>query len=341
MSKKDKNNLPKPTGCSWQPSDKDPATVPVPIPVIITKLEGPFTEKDRKLWVFLLHAVWDEIPDEETNSAPIHELNISAINRVFREVGGDNNTGWVWQSVKRLAKTTVEWEEKEWKSIDNLLGSAITQSGEDTRCLRFYFPPALASKLKKALPFARLRVHFLIGLSGKYTVTLYELLESVVNKVDSSLTVTVDQLRTWLKVPDGKLTRYVDLKRFALEPAMKQINNDPIGSGFTVNMKPIKQGRAVHKLRFQVYKTDGRKLAEIALKQGRPPEKTLFPIDDDPGSLFRNPLKTDTYEKAKKAAPGWDVYVLESEWREWMKGKIPPQNLDAAFIAFCKQKRHL
>ena len=172
------------------------------------------------------------------------------------------------------------------------------------------------------------------------TVTLYELLESVVNKVDPSLIVTVNQLRAWLKVPDGKLTRYVDLKRFALEPAIKQINNDPIGSGFTVDMEPIKQGRAVHKLRFHVHKTDGRKLAETALKQGRPPEKTLLPVDEDLGPPLRNLLKTDTYEKAKKAAPGWDVYVLESEWREWIKDKKPPQNQDAAFIAFCNQKRH-
>lgn len=49
-------------------------------------------------------------------------------------------------------------------------------------------------------------------------------------------------------------------------------------------------------------------------------------------------LMTDTYEKAKRAAPEWDVYFLEREWREWSTGKIPPQNPDAAFIAFCRQK---
>lgn len=49
-------------------------------------------------------------------------------------------------------------------------------------------------------------------------------------------------------------------------------------------------------------------------------------------------LMTDTYEKAKRAAPGWDVYGLEREWREWSAGKEPPRNPDAAFVAFCKQK---
>lgn len=49
-------------------------------------------------------------------------------------------------------------------------------------------------------------------------------------------------------------------------------------------------------------------------------------------------LLTETFEKAKKAAPGWDVYFLEREWREWIAGKERPKNPDAAFIGFCKQR---
>lgn len=50
-------------------------------------------------------------------------------------------------------------------------------------------------------------------------------------------------------------------------------------------------------------------------------------------------LKTETYEKAKRAAPGLDVYYLESEWREWVgkKGERP-KNPDTAFVGFCKKK---
>lgn len=49
-------------------------------------------------------------------------------------------------------------------------------------------------------------------------------------------------------------------------------------------------------------------------------------------------LFTETYEKAKRVAPGWDVYYLERIWREWSAGKESPRNADAAFIAFCKKK---
>lgn len=30
------------------------------------------------------------------------------------------------------------------------------------------------------------------------------------------------------------------------------------------------------------------------------------------------PLKPDTYERARQAAPGWDVHYLEREWRDWI-----------------------
>lgn len=46
-------------------------------------------------------------------------------------------------------------------------------------------------------------------------------------------------------------------------------------------------------------------------------------------------LSADTYQSARDAAPGWDVYALEQEWREWMTE--PPRNPDAAFIGFCRK----
>ena len=50
-------------------------------------------------------------------------------------------------------------------------------------------------------------------------------------------------------------------------------------------------------------------------------------------------LKPETYEKAKAAAPGWDIQVLEQQWREWIsKKKELPRRPDSAFVAFCRKK---
>jgi hypothetical protein len=66
-------------------------------------------------------------------------------------------------------------------------------------------------------------------------------------------------------------------------------------------------------------------------------EPLLLPLPDFQGR--EGPfLKTQTYEMARKAAPGWDVYELERQWREWIEKKGTPQKPDAAFIAFCQKK---
>lgn len=55
--------------------------------------------------------------------------------------------------------------------------------------------------------------------------------------------------------------------------------------------------------------------------------------------LSRGPLlRPDTYERAKTFAPGWDVYALAEQWREWIEKKGMPKNPDGAFIGFCKKK---
>lgn len=47
-------------------------------------------------------------------------------------------------------------------------------------------------------------------------------------------------------------------------------------------------------------------------------------------------LRTEDYERAKEAAPGYDVYYLEQEWRAWIDGKPRPDKPGAAFVGFCK-----
>ena len=50
-------------------------------------------------------------------------------------------------------------------------------------------------------------------------------------------------------------------------------------------------------------------------------------------------LQQSTYEKARKAAPSWDVYALENEWRVYAadRGECV-KSVDAAFVGFCKAR---
>lgn len=305
------------------------------MPAIIVGIEGPYTERDRKLYAFLVHAVWDELGVKR-----IHELPVGRINGAFRELGADNGSGWIWESAKRLAKTSIEWKQVEGEDrlhgIANLLSYAATH--EEARAeglLRFEFPAGLIPVLKEPRRFARLRIHFLMALSGKYAATLYEILESVANLKKPVLEVELPKLRQWLKVPEGKIERYVDLKRFVLEPGIRQINANPQGSGLWVKMEALKKGKAVERIRFAVQKVDtrqavGQRMQSPLSLPAAPPESPAMP---------KMLLSTRAYEKARKAAPGLDIYALEAEWREWMESKPLPNDPDAAFVGFCRKRQ--
>ena len=137
----------------------------------------------------------------------------------------------------------------------------------------------------------------------------------------------MEDLRQWLKVPDGKLKCWGHFHSRCLEPAVKEINSNPYGSGFEVSYELIRGARSkVKAVRFTVKKTDSRLKFEDSLQNsGNQSVKCAF--------------KPSTYEKAKKLAPGLDVYGLELEWRAWMtqKGQAIEYE-EAAFLGFCKSR---
>lgn len=71
-----------------------------------------------------------------------------------------------------------------------------------------------------------------------------------------------------------------------------------------------------------------------AAKNGRAQSQLDFgdggiPVDPSPALI----------DKARRAAPGWDIYVLYSEWRRFALVQAePPRSIDAAFLGFCKRR---
>ena len=321
------------SGNPWDTSGPVLVTVPIPNDVIITKVTGNFTERDRKLWSFLVSAVWDDLL-----TTRIHEIKISKIHNIFRQLCGDTSPGWIWESAQRLTKTIVEWEEgpdsRRLVAISNFLNAQTHKDIREDGILRFEIPALLSEVIRRPCRFSRLRIHFMLGLSGKYAVTLYMLLESVANLKKPVLDIELGQLRQWLKIPDGKMEKWYDVDRFALEPAIKQINDNPQLAGFSVKMEKIKDGRAVARVRFIVTKTAERMDSEDALQP-----KPALPSPPRKTTSYPQPiLPTSAYEQAKKVARGWDIYELERQWREWLATKENPDYSAASFVAFCKKK---
>lgn len=50
-------------------------------------------------------------------------------------------------------------------------------------------------------------------------------------------------------------------------------------------------------------------------------------------------IKPGTHDEARRLAPGWDIYVLENEWRTWVRDKaIEVKDADKHFLAFCHKR---
>ena len=326
-----------PTGSPWIISNDDPATVPVPLQTVIVKVDGPYTERDRKLWVFLLHAVFDEL-----GTLPLHDLSVRDINAVFRKLGGDHGSKWIWESAKRLAQTTVEWEytlgDDRVQGVASLFSAEVHKSARATGKLRFGFPPLLIPILKEPSRFARLRVHFLIKLKGKYAVTLYEILEAYVNRRDGQCRVSIDELRTWLKVPDGTYPTWKNFRLRVLDPAIQQINDDPLGAGFSVEYEPVRKGRFYDEIIFHLKKTDKRIHSDKLIKLASGDAKTIRAAKERQRPAL---LPADIDKVAQNTGYALDMAEMERQfWAHWESTGKPEfrKGVAIAFKGFVDKK---
>lgn len=330
-----------PTGSPWITTNPDdPATVPVPLQVAIVKVDGPYNEKDRKLWTFLLHAVFDQLGKQQ-----MHSLSVRDINNVFRELGGEHDHKWIWKSAQRLAKTTIEWEtstglgDERVQGVASIFGATLTTSAKSAGRLDFFFPPNLIPIIKEPMRFARVRVHFMLRLSGKYAVTLYEILEGFANRRDGQCRVTIKDLRTWLKVGDDKYKNWKDFRKWVLDPAIKQINDDPLGAGFTVEYEAKRKGRSYHEIIFTLAKTKQRIQTDSKIKKAVANAKAI----DKAVEMKRPAILPSVIEEAHKATGNvLDMdNILHQFWEYWEAQGCPPfkKGAPSAFIGFAKRKR--
>lgn len=326
------------TGSAWVATPDDPATVPVPLQTVIVDVKGPYTERDRKLWVFLLHAVFDELGHKA-----MHEISVADVNAVFRELGGRHETRWLWDSVRRLARTVVEWETlgddrmeiEEW-GVATLLYANLTKNARSTGRLKFGFPPNLIPIIQHPRRFARLRLHFLMSLSGKYAVTMYEVLEGFSNRDDGTCRVTIEELRRWLKVPEGSYQNWKDLRKWVIDPAISQINDDPVASGFSVIYEPVRKGRFYHEIIFKMTKSPDRIRHESRIRQAKKRGERVRDLKAK-GRPYLSPEAIN--KAAHETRHELDMGEIERQfWEHYERKGEELSNVAHAFMNFTKKK---
>lgn len=310
----------------------------------------PLTLNDRRIYNQLLENAWDAI-----DKPVVHVIAKSELR------GSHNSNDRIGESIERLMAAIVRveavWDGKPAVERVQLLGGNI-ESVRNEGLFEYEIPPRLRRIITNSTVFARLQREVMFALSSKYALTLYEMVQKRGNlRWRSSEKFSLEALRGVLGVPKGKLTSWSNLRLRAIDPAVAEVC---ALSDYMVEINPIKTGRSVTHVEMRWWRKDGEATgkAERALQfastgrraraEGRAEElaedssteQAQGPgIRPRPAWLDRKgaTLRTETYETARLRFPGYDIYHVEGQWRDWASGKPAADDPDRAFLAFFRK----
>lgn len=191
--------------------------------------------QDRWAFNMLVEHAWSDIAEDKAHRIPISKL------RGPHHESSDRVT----DSIRTLMTTLVEVP----TTLDGEPAIFATQLlGDTTRfidesspkaMLQYEFPKGLRRIIKESRHWGRIKAHVMFAFSSKYALALYEALCLRANLRVQEQTFSVAEFRALLGVETGKLDLYKNLKKWALDPAMAEINGL---SDFNVEIYPNRAG---------------------------------------------------------------------------------------------------
>lgn len=194
---------------------------------------GKFTLEDRRLYNVLVEHAWG--PKLGQNG---HVFEIPTGD--LRQIVGDNQR--LRKSLTVLMTTLVEIEEPDKWRASQLLGAVEVDTSANYGVVRYTFPAFLTSLLKDSSIFAKLDIEVMRSFRSKYAFSLYEAVARRVRMKRFTETFSVHSLRDLLGVEDNKLNAYKNLNKYAIQPAVTEVNAI---TPYTVSIIPQKEGRKV------------------------------------------------------------------------------------------------
>jgi hypothetical protein len=211
--------------------------------------------------------------------------------------------------------------------------------------VRWWFSRLFCEVAEKSDHWAIMDRQTVFTLKSKYSILLFQHLASLVNlEHRNSKVLTLPNLRSVLSVADGKLSSWNDLNRYALKPAIAEINQL---SRFRVEVKLIKDGRHVDAVRLVwQHKPD---LSETKAELGRPrigrkarregsAENPLEPFPITGGIRYSEPWATI----ARSNGNGKDINLIANDFRTWCTGKsiaLDSPKIAQTFRSFCSKAK--
>jgi len=295
-----------------------------------------WTLAERRAWNLLLVNAWGEDLDR---AGAIFSIEL-------RELRGTHNAlDRIRPSLRRFQQTLVDARLADGKTRTVQLLGATDMDAEDREdgILIYDFHPKLIELLRDSELYARMQMKVIASFNSKYALSLYEVISARINLRKSSEVIDIDTLRQWLGVEIGKLKTWSNLKKFALQPALDEVNGL---SPFSVEAEPIKRGRKVVEVRLSWAKKEPFSPAEKAAARevNRSKVGRKARMSGTAENIASIPLQLSENDIQKGWVAAADICRIDKQaaYRDWqsMVSALPesPKNPVGHFIEFCRKR---
>lgn len=299
----------------------------------IAGMEG-WTLADRRTWNTLLMNAWSDRLEDPTAdfTIPLRELR-----------GLHDSNDRVRESLRKLQTTLVSARMPDGKTrtVQMLGGTDIDDEDREEGVLRYDFHRKLVPLLRRSEIYARMEMKVLSAFTSKYSLALYEALSARIGLRKTSEDIGLETLRQWLGIEPGKLERWPDLNRKAIQIAVREVNGL---SPYSVAIEPLKRGRKIERVRVTWTKkapfSPDEQAAAAEANRSRPGRRARLAGTVE--SVAEVSLSERDIEKGYEAAAPIcriDKYTAYADWLDMVKG-LPekPRNLTGHFIEFCRKR---
>ena len=310
--------------------------------IALVGVEG-WTLAERRIWNLLLGNAWsDRLEDPAAMfSIPLSELRgLHKGNEQLRANLRKLQTTLVTARSPRGGEVTVQM----------LGGTDIDRADRKAGELQYTFDRMLVPLLRDSEIYARMEVKVLSAFTSKYSLSLYEALAARINLRKAAETVGIETLRQWLGVPDGKLAVWPDLRRYALEPAVQEVN---AYSPIDIEAEPVKRRRKVTAVKLSWSKkkpfspaeqaaslevnrhSTGRKARTTGAVEQATAAGRIEGVPELPAGLLQRTRDAISAETGVRL----DIHAAHADWQQWVAGMKEPLRSPAGhFVDFCKRR---
>ena len=313
----------------------------------IVAVEGveSWTLAERRIWNLLLVNAWsDRLEDPAAEFIiPLAELR-----------GNHDSNDRLRASLRKLQTTLVlaRLPNGRTRTVQMLGGADLDDDDRTEGQLAYEFSKKLVPLLRDSEIYARMEVKVLSAFTSKYSLHLYEALAARVNLRKTAETLDLVTLRQWLGVPGGKMERWPDLRRYAVEPAVREVN---AYSPITVVADLVRQKRKVAAVKLSWSRKEpfspGEQAAAREVNRHRIGRKARTTgaveqaVDGGAGRIEGVPeLPAGLLQRTRDAVSAetgvrLDIHAAHADWKRWVAGmKEPIRSPAGHFVDFCKRR---